>query len=230
MLDVKILSAVFASLVAAAVMVNGGGVDYNSMDIEDVENVESGFNLNEFTEDPIEQIREHFRSYPEPENSFEAHLTVENLHQQSINLREAGEIKVEGLNQLDLGANQVYSEEEIVLHGYRGTVEAGNITTLEGGINSLTSSDVNVTGTMNVNEEVNTSQIEVNDVEKTPLTFSDVGGSIESSDASTQFGEGSRILDANSFSGDMKIFLDNNTIVLDGRVDSLEAGSFSFGS
>jgi len=227
MLDAKILTAVLASLVATGVMVNGGeGIEY---DTPEVDNFDEGFDYSEFIEDPVDKIREHFRSYPEPENSVKANLTVENLHQQTINIRSSGSVETEELKYVDLGAYEVSSEDEINLHSFGGTISTGNSTVLEGSTDSVTSNNVNVSGMMTVNEEVNTSYVYVEDVERTPITLSNTGGSIESDDASTEFGQGSRVVDINSFSGDMKIFTENETVILDGKVSSLEAGSFSFG-
>jgi len=227
MLDAKILTAVLASLVAASFVVNGSAMDYETPEVEDVD---TGFDFSSFIDDPVEQVREHFRSYPEPENSVKANLTVENLHQQDITIRHADTVQTGELRETGLGAYSMESENDIGLHSFNGQIDTGNVTLLEGNVESLTSNDVNVSGMMNVEEEVNTTHIQLRGVERTPLTLTDVGGSIESDDASTEFGEGSRVLEINSFSGDIDLYVENETVVIDGRVDRLEAGSFSFGT
>lgn len=231
MLDVKILAAVFASLAAFAVSFNGGSLDPGDMDLEDNldDDLEDRFSFGDLTDNPWEKIKDMVSTQPEPENSVKASLTVENLHQQDINIRKSGSLHIDDFRDLSIGVKQVSSDEDIVLHGFRGSLGPGNVSVAEGSFSSLTSSGVNVTGAMSVDEEVNSTVLKVRDIERSPITFTGVGGSIESDSASTQFGDGSRSVEINSFSGDLTVFTQNETVVLDGRVDRLEAGGFSFG-
>jgi|GEM_PF-637563 len=228
MFDVKILTAVFASLAATAVVINGGAADLDpDLDNGVEENIDQGLELYQLIEDPLEKIREQFRTYPEPENSIQAELEIQQLDQQEINIRNSGKLYIQDLEKVDIGSNQVTSEEPITLHGYQGKIQSGNTTQFEGNINQITSSKVNITGTTSFQQETNTTQIKLENVEKTPLKLENIAGNIESGDSSTEFNEPTRTIEINSYTGDITIQPGAETVKLDGKVHTLKAGTLT---
>ncbi len=227
MLDAKVLAAVLASLTAVAVGMDGSSVDTSNMDAE---KLESEMNLPGDIEEvggPIQRFRDAIESRPEPENEVNAVLRVKNIGAETFDL-EGASLEMENFTSMSMEGKKVKSDEKIRLHGFSGSFEPGNETSIQGSVQGLTTSGVNISGTTSVEETISTQRISVERIERIGITLSNVEGSIESGDASTDFSS-SRPLNINSFSGNMIMHTDNNTIVLDGKVDELESGSFSFG-
>lgn len=226
MLDAKVLAAVFASLTAVAAAINGGSfnpdmaVNGVSADLSDVKGLNS---------DPVNALRDLLITRPEPTNDVEATLKVSDLSDEKIKLQEA-KVAPSGLRQIKLGAKKLSSDSEIRFGGFKGSLEPGEPTKVQGTANSVVSSGVNITGVTAVSEKANSSTITVRENGRARIVLSNVEGQIVSGSASTEFRENTRKLKINSFSGEITLYPFNNTLTLDGKVDRLSAGQFSFGS
>ncbi len=224
MLDGKILAAVLATLTAVAAGTGGGSVDTQGFVPEVPETPDvSGLN------GPIDKITNFFNSIPEPERSLEAELKILSMYEDTIKL-EGASLTASDLTDIKADNNKIVSDSYMKLTGFKGQLNAGENTTLEGKISGLSTSGVNVSGKMKVNEKMNSERIRMFNVRKTPLKFAEVRGSVSSEDAFTRFRSGSRSLDINSFKGNITVYPENKTMYLDGKVDKLSYGNFSYGS
>jgi hypothetical protein len=224
MLDGKILAAVLATLTAIAVT-TGQGASTQNMDLQAPEVDE--FSVQDVRNNPLDKIRDIFTTTPEPENKVEATLKVNDLSNEIIELKSA-EITSNSTKQVQLGDKSIYSDSQITFYGFKGTLTPVNDTMITGTVEGALTSGVNISGTSPVSQKLNTSRLEVNKVKESKINLGKVTGSINSNSASTSFNS-PRPLDINSFSGNIVIYPGNSTVMLDGKVARLEAGSFTFG-
>lgn len=228
MLDAKILAAVLASLTAVAVGFDGGSVDATSMDSDAVESkIEVPEAVQEVTK-PIQRFRDMLNAKPEPENEVNMVLEMKDMENEAFDLEEAS-LEVENFTSISMDGKNFTSDETIHLHGFSGSIQPGEQTSLTGSTAKFTSSGVNVSGITAVEETVHTEKLRVTGINKASISLSSVEGRIDSEDASTEFTDSSRPLNINSFSGSIQIYTNNSTAVIDGKVDRLESGAFSFG-
>jgi hypothetical protein len=225
MLDGKILAAVLATLTAVAVS-TGQGVEAQNLEV-DTPNTDD-FEFQDILDNPFKNLRSMFTETPEPENSVRASLKVENLQEETINLQGA-EIRSNSTRTAQLGDKEVKSDSGITFYGVKGTLKPVNETMISGTVEGVHTSNVNISGTSPVTQQFNTSKLEVRDIQESAINLGKVTGSINSESASTDFNS-PRPLNINSFSGDMIVYPRNSTLVLDGKVARLEAGSFTFGN
>lgn len=227
MLDGKILSAVLATLTAVAVSTTGGG-DLQDQELQaDPSNMD--IDVMGLAENPVKQLREMFTTTPEPENSVRARLVAERIANESFQVQNA-RIAPGNATEIGFGSQTINSDSEITVYGYSGSVIPRNSSfELAGTAQGVLSSGVNVSGTSAVQHTVDSPTLEVEDVQESSIGLSSVSGTIESDEASTEF-DSARTLSIDSFSGDITINSRNGSIILDGKVNTLEAGDFSFGS
>jgi hypothetical protein len=120
------------------------------------------------------------------------------------------------------------SDEDITFKGLKGNINFDDIATIQGSASSITSSGVNFSGSVNVNEEVNSSSIVIEEKGRSKVSFSDIEADIEYENKSEQTLDTEKF-SIDSFTGKTTVYLENNTVVLDGKVNSLTAGEFSYG-
>lgn len=233
MLDGKILVAVLVSLAAISAGIDGSSIEsVNSEDLkENTENINSGgfnFDFQGMLSNPLSKIKDSIKNRPEPTSSMSATLDVESLSSEDINIQKA-DLEADNFTSMSLGSQEVDSDEVIRLYGFTGTLKPGSVTEISGSAKGLLSSDVNVSGFTNVEERIETKELRLTDVRRSSLAFSDVKGQIASSNASIEFGS-SRTLEINSFSGNLTIEPEENKVIIEGKVDSLNAGDFGFGN
>ncbi len=228
MIDAKILAAVLASLTAVAVGADGGSIEASDLESQDIKsNMDLPSRIQEI-DNPVKLLREMLNTKPEPDNEVKAELRVENIQNETFDL-EGASLEVENLTSIGMGGKNITSDEEIILHGFSGTLQPGEKTRLEGSAERFTSSGVSIEGTTAVDKTVATEEVKIKGVKRTGISLSKVQGSISSGDTSTEFTKSSRPLHINSFSGDTEVDTSDSTVELDGKVDKLESGEFSFG-
>lgn len=225
MLDGKILSAVLATLTAVAVSTTGG--DISTQDIQ-TDPSEMDTDVGGLLSNPLEQLRDMATTAPEPDNQVYARLQADQLWQESIQVNNA-RIQMKNTTSLKIGSQTINSDEEVSVYGYSGSVMPGNSSVmLSGTAKGALTSGVNVSGVSGVDYRVETGEMVLEGVKESEIALSQVTGTIESGDSSTDFSS-PRALAINSFSGDITLRPSNKTIILDGKVNRLEAGSFTFG-
>lgn len=229
MLDGKILVAVLVTLAAVSTGMDGGSVNAQEIkqNTQELTSSNSDVNFGNLISSPISELRNVFKTTPEPNNEVNAELEVQDLKSNPINVKDAS-VEAENFTSFNMGSREVNSDEKVQLYGYTGSINPGTVSELKGRADGFLSSGVNVSGIMSIQEEISSRRLTFSDVKRSSLTFSRVTGEINSANASAEFGS-ARPLEINSFSGEIVLIPENNTLRLDGKVDRLEAGSFSFG-
>lgn len=226
MLDAKVLAAVFASLTAVATTMNGGSFQPD-MAVEGVS--AEGVSVTDFvgSDSRLEKLRGLLTSRPEPTNNVQATIEVADLDNEKINLRKSS-IYISDLREVNLGSRKMSSDQDIVFNNLRGDIKFNDPAVLQGTANSVTSSGVNVSGSVKVNQKINSSSIVIEEKGRSKISFSDVEADIiyENKSEQTLSTDEFKI---DSFSGRKTVYLENNTVILDGKVNSLTAGDFSYG-
>lgn len=229
MLDGKILVAVLVSLAAISTGMDGGSVDRQEVRQNTKELTSGGMNLDykKLLSSPGSELRDIFTSKPEPTNDVSAKLLVKDLKSQTINI-ENSDFTAENFTGFKMDGKTVTSDEKVKLYEFTGSIKPGTVSELSGRADGFLSSGVNVSGIMSIDESMESKRFVFEDVERSSLTFSRVTGEISSANASTEFGS-ARPLEINSFSGKIVIKPENNSLEINGKVDKLEAGAFSYG-
>ncbi len=229
MLDGRILAAVLASIAAIAVGINGGGIA-QGLDADQVKSssisAPGEFSFNELMPESLSSVTQFFQN-PEPENSLRASLVADDISGETLKVRRAS-LTADNFTSLDFGSRHAASDGGITVYGFTGTVEPASTTDISGRANGFTSNGVNISGRLNFEKEIETRRIELEGVERTRLKLEDTSGSIKANSSTTRIRQ-ERQVNINSFSGDITVFPENNSVILDGKVDRLESGSFSFG-
>ncbi len=226
MLDGKVLAAVFASLAAIAAAINGGGLDPGEVKSSTI-SAPGDNSFNDIIPSSLSSLTDFFQN-PEPENDIYAALTVADLEESELNL-DAKSLEPRNMTVYQLGSREVISDEDVYFYGFRGTIEPGQVTDIQGSSRGLISSGVNISGSMNVNEEVSTDLVRIEGVDRAKINLRNIEGEIDANSTTTTINNPETDLKINSFSGRMLIYPDNESIVLDGKVDRVEAGKLSFG-
>jgi len=221
MLDGKILAAVLATLTALAAGTGGGEVP-NQSQVE----MPSEIGLGSIT-DSLETARNIFGSKPEPETEVEANLVVGSLYDKKLKIGSAD--LSPGVQELDAGKQTIDSDDSIDLYGFSGTLGFGNKSSFQGSVKRIETSGIDIRGETTVTHKFDKNRIVLRNVSDTALNFKDVRGKISSGDAEASFGNSTRALDINSYSGTMVFYPSNKTVSLDGEVGRLKYGSFKFG-
>lgn len=226
MLDAKVLAAVFASLTAVATTMNGGSFQPD-MAVEGIS--ADGLSTPDFfgSDSRLEKLRSLLTSRPEPTNNVQATLKISDLDDEKVNLRKAS-IYISDLREVKLGSKTMSSDQDIVFNGLKGDINFNDPAVLIGTAKSVTSSGVNVSGSVNVNQEINSSSIVIEEKGRSKIGFSNLEANItyENKSEQTLTTDNFKI---DSFSGRKTIYLENSTVILDGKINSLTAGEFSYG-
>lgn len=229
MLDGRVLAAVLASVAAIAAGINGGGVA-QSMDADRVKSsslsAPGGLSFSDVVPDSLSSLKQ-FVKNPEPENSVKAHLVAEDISDEKLNVKGAS-LTAGNFTSLSFGGKTARSSTQITVYGFTGNVEPDDITNINGRASGFRSNNVNVSGNIQVQREIETRVLELEGVERTRLNLEEATGVIEANSSSTDIREAGKVR-INSFSGDMTVFPMNGSIVIEGKVDRLDAGTFSFG-
>jgi len=225
MLDAKVLAAVFASLTAVATTMNGGSF-HPDMAVEGVS--AEGVGVTDFigSDSRLEKLQSLINSRPEPKNNVQATIEIADLDNEKINLRKSS-IYISDLREVKLGSRTMSSDQDIVFNSLKGDINFNDPAVLQGTADSVTSSGVNVSGSVKVNQEINSSSIFIEERGRSKISFSDVEADIiyENKSEQTLNTDEFKI---DSFSGKKTVYLENNTVILDGKVNSLTAGEFSY--
>ena len=223
-MDAKVLAAVLASLAAVFAGTNGGM--FSTSDVRDVASEAPGVSTpsaNSLLQDaPV--IGGYFKK-PEPTNDIKAKISVKGPAQLQIN---NAKLEAQELTRIDSRTMKIGSDENILFKQFNGKVDFGNRSKLQGSSEGLSSSGVNLTTRLNLDTEVETPQIDVENTQKTAMNFRRASISpTENSDFPLNTEESK--LDVNSFTGDMTIYPANSTLIIQGKVATVDAGKTSYG-
>lgn len=219
-MDPKILAAVFASIAALAVGTGGTSVDnFQNMNPENMvgQFFNSGTGL-------LENINEN----PVPENRVRVSIQVKS-DSGRLDLRNS-DLRVSDFSELESPSKKITSDEAITFEGFTGSVKISreNRTLVSGSSNGFSSSGVNFTKKLDLDFRTDSELVEITGISMTGIKFEEVDVKMRSEADETVIQKGGSRLDINSFSGNAEIYPENMTIMLDGKVDKLDAGGTSF--
>jgi hypothetical protein len=216
-MDPKILTAVFFSLAAVATGMNSGAVqpndvqDVNMDEMNGLQSFSSGFGI-------LEQL---LMSRPEPDT--EVRISFNSSEEMNFEFRQAT-VHVDNMTSYS-GDSSIESDEDIVFTGFRGSASFGENSTIEGRSQGFHSSDVNVSTRFPVQIEEVDSTASFTDVRRVKLNMKNVDGSIDYDGGTTSLnGTDVRV---NSFSGNITVSPEENSYLLKGKVDELNAGDLT---
>ncbi len=224
MIDGRIMAAVLASLAAVAAAISGGGFSADQVK-ESTVSAPGEFSFNDLMPESLSALERFFEN-PEPESEMKAVLVSSNLDGESFRVTDT-RVHASNFSRMELSGKTLESDDDIELYGFTGEVMPGNTTELSGMSNGLLTSGVNVSGGLNTHQELETGRLDLEGVERSRFEMQ-ASGEIESAGSSTEIRDARRV-SIDSFSGDIRIYPGNSTIVLDGMVHELESGDFSFG-
>lgn len=223
MLDAKILAAVFTTLTAVAATTGGGTVDKSQ--VKDM-----SFKMPELKgqnpSDYLRNAKEMFTNKPEPDKDLKANFTVDKIDD-DLRLEEAN-LEPSELREISLSGNSMSSDKNIRFEGFTGKVKLGEEVSIKGNADTILSSGVNISGGSKVNEESEPESLTIEGVEKLNLNYDEVSGTVSSNSTETAL-DGSSSVEIKSFSGDMRIDMENGSVSLDGKIHSLKAGELKIG-
>lgn len=224
MLDTKVLTAVFATLIAFAATLHSGTFGQGTIKSE-ISTASKPSQLNNLIPSKLDRFQ--LFQNPEPTNELTATVHVAEIAGEELKIK-AGTVEINNMTQIKFGAKKASSNKEIKFYGYNGRIKPGKVSELEGSAKGFISNGVNVSGSMNIREEAETRKITFRNVERSKINLENIEGTINSNTTSTTIKDAETDLKINSFSGDMTIYPKNGTVRLNGKVARLEAGSVSF--
>lgn len=219
-MDPKILAAVFASIAALAVGTGGTSVD-------DFQNMKPQNMAGQFFNSGTGFL-ENINEQPTPENSVKVGIQLES-DSGRLNLKNS-ELRISNFKELSSTSKKITSDEAISFKGFTGNIKISrqNSTLVTGTSNGFSSSGVNFTKKLDIDFRTDSELIEISDISRTGIKFDEVDVNMRSEADETVIQKGDSRLSINSFSGKARIFPQNMTIILDGKVDRFEAGGTSF--
>jgi hypothetical protein len=222
-MDLKALGAVFASLAAIFAGMNGGV--FTEADVRGLQST-AGFQspkITSFTSE-IPVINE-FLEKPEPKNQIKAQIKLEKGSK--IKLNNAG-INTSELRKINTEKLKASSDEEMQLKKFTGILKFGNNTQIKGKAKGIKSSGVNITTTLNLDTQLKTNQINVEETQKTNMKFSKADIKPWKNSGFPIDTQNTRV-NAKSFTGDIKINTQARTLKLEGKVHKVNAGKTQYG-
>jgi len=225
-MEPRILAATLATLATIFAGLNGGA--FTADDIRNTEladqQITQKSGLNSLM--PDIPLLDKLTQRPEPKNQVRAVIQIKDAS--NLKLRKA-KIKAENLNQIKTSRMNIDSDQDIQFQGFTGKIEFNNKTRFNGRSTGLNTSGVNLTTPTTLDTEASTRKIQVRNTNKSKLKFSKA--SIKPAKGS-EFGINTENtnLNINSYTGDITVYTENKTLVLNGKVDTLEAGKYQLQS
>lgn len=224
-MDVKILAAVFVSLAAAFAGMNGGA--FSESDIRDVKS-STGFEAPQASNSFLSDIPlvDRFTRRPDPNNELEAQIVVEKGSE--MKLRKSG-LEAQNLREINSPNINIESDEDIEFRNFNGKVKFGNNTNIVGSTSGLESSGVNISTSVQLDTNLETNVINVDNTQKTNFKFSEASiRPLDSSDFPIDTEDSN--VNIKSFTGDIEVYTQNRTLNLRGQVHRVKAGKVTYGT
>lgn len=217
-MEARILAAVFASIMALAVGINGGSL--NQADVEDIDSQHKNLLEGIFPESI--DIFSMMSNRAEPTKTVTVNVTASN--EESIELSDAS-FSAENLTSYSSESFSISSDSEVTLTGFSGEIVFGNTTEVSGSATGYLSSGVNSSRSFDFEKELDTERVSVTGAERVKISFSEVSGTVES-DSSTSTINNSD-LEVDSFSGNITAYPEDDRYVFEGKINELKAGGLT---
>ncbi|MFB6213859.1 MAG: hypothetical protein ABEJ07_04840 [Candidatus Nanohaloarchaea archaeon] len=225
MLDGKVLTAVLASLAAIGAAINGGGLNAEQVQANKV-SAPGQFSFNDIVPESLSSL-DRFLQNPRPENEVRAVFVSGDIADEKLRVKNA-RVSAANFTSIGFGGKKADSDSKIFLYGFTGELMPAELTEIRGRARGFTTSGVNVSGNLQVRRELETGTIRAERVSRSAIELKEVSGTVSTNSSSVEIKE-EREVSINSFSGSITVYPGNSTVVLEGKVDRLESGSFSFG-
>lgn len=217
-MEARILAAVFASIMALAVGINGG-----SLNKADVENIDTQHkNLLEGVFPESVDIFSMLSNRAKPTKTVTVNVTASG--EETIKLSDAS-FSAENLTSYSSESFSISSDSEVTLTGFSGEIVFGNSTKVTGRATGYLSSGVNSSRSFDFEKELDTSRISVTGAKRVKISFSKVSGTVES-DSSTSTINNSN-LEIDSFSGNITAYPEKDRFLFEGKINELTVGGLT---
>lgn len=215
MVEFRILTAVFVTLLATAVAMNSGfqlpelgGIDFERPGLEDTTGA---------------------FSYILPAESGEVELEAELEFSEENSVEfEADSVALRNLTQIEVGEMTLESAEPVVFKNFDGSVSYANNTTVEGQAGGVYSQSFEISGDFSVQESDNVEEVRKEGTETGDVSLDVNGGEINTDVGSTDITESTSVK-MSSFEGKINVYPNEGRITLEGVATGLTAGDISFG-
>lgn len=209
-MDLKILAAVFTTLAAVFVAMNAGGLSAPDSGTG-LQGLLPGF----LSPEPAQ---------PETPVSADIQVLTDNTTM-TVN----GNVTIQGLTQYLSDDVDIQSDNDIEFKNFEGDLTIGNDSKISGTAEGFTSNGVQVARNFRLEEELNTSLIEIEGVETVGLEFERADIDLQSTNSSG-ITESNKSVSIETFTGNITVRPGEMGLSLDGNISTVEAGQTTFGN
>lgn len=218
-MEARILAAVFASIMALAVGINGGGL--NQADVQEIDSQHKNVLRGIFPKSI--DIFSMLSNRPEPQKSVSIDVTAKG--EETLKFSKAS-VTPENMTSYSSEQFSITSDSAVTVTGFDGQmVFDTNSTDVKGRASGYVSSGVNSSRNFRFETELGSEKIQVHDVRRAKVDFSGVSGEVETDSSTSSINDSS--LKVNSFSGNITVYPSDNRYVFEGAIDELNAGSLT---
>lgn len=217
-MEARILAAVFASIMALAVGINGGSL--NEADVEDIDSQHKNILEGVFPESI--DIFSMLSDRPEPTKTVSINITASD--DETIKLSDAS-LSAENLTSYNSESFSISSDSEVTLIGFSGEIVFDNTTEVSGEATGYLSSGVNSSRSFDFEKELDTERVSVTEAERVKISFSQVSGTVESDSSFSTINNSN--LEIDSFSGNITTYPGEDRYVFEGKINQLKAGGLT---
>ena len=216
-MEIEILAATLTTLAAVFAGLNGGA--FNTQDLTNAE-IPNGENTGNSIIPEIPFLNK-LTQKPKPETPIKAEIKLPK--NASIPVKQAI-IKIQGMQELNTKKLNITSDKDITLTQLIGKITLTNQTKIKGTATGLQTSGVKQTQKLKINTETQTKQIQVTDTYRTQLKHQNASISPkENTDFAINTTQ--QKLNINSFTGNMTLNPQKQTMSINGLVDKVNAGN-----
>lgn len=212
-MDMKILAAVFITLAAVFVVINTGEAQ--------PQNLRTGTS-------GISGIISGLFSSPNPQAETKVEADIKVLSRNTT-MNVNGDLTVKGLEKYISGNVDIKSDKDIKFKNFEGQIFIGNNTTIDGNVEGFTSKGVQVAKNFRLEKEINTTQINVVEAERVGVSFGSADIDVEATNSSTSLTKSNTTVQIDSFTGNMTVLPRQMELSLNGKINTLKAGSTTIG-
>lgn len=212
-MDMKILAAVFITLAAVFVVINTGEAQ--------PQNLRTGTS-------GLSSIVSGLFSSPNPQAETKVEADIKVLSRNTT-MNVNGDLTVKGLEKYISGNVDIKSDKDIKFKNFEGQIFIGNNTTIDGNVEGFTSKGVQVAKNFRLEKEINTTQINVVEAERVGVSFGSADIDVEATNSSTSLTKSNTTVQIDSFTGNMTVLPRQMELSLNGKINTLKAGSTTIG-
>lgn len=212
------MAAVFASIIALAVGINGGALD--KTDVQNIQPQQKDVLRSIFPKSI--DIFSMISSQPEATKTVVVNVTAEG--EEYLKVSQAS-ISAGNLTSYSTDGFSVSSDSELVLTGFEGKITVDNTTEVSGSVSGYVTSGVNSSKDFRFEKELNSDTVYIKGAYRVKVDLSEVSGTVKSKSSTSRIDSSSLSID--SFTGNITLRPSENRYIFEGRIHKLEAGSLA---